>query len=139
MTPSELASTGKWRVNAHGATWVSSAYWGLKVNAGSGHAVMSDLLVEVNVRLPRDTSSAESELPREVARELRDESIALREQARLQAERARRNVPAARRLDLICGSCGYGVSVIRPPDRCPMPQRLGLRATSTSPGASVPE
>jgi rubrerythrin len=58
---------------------------------------------------------------RDVARELRDESAALRAQARLQADRARRNLdPAARRLELVCGGCGYGVSVERPPDRCPM-------------------
>ena len=58
---------------------------------------------------------------REVSRELREESTALREQAHLQAERARRNVdPDARRLDLVCDSCGYSISVVRPPDRCPM-------------------
>jgi rubrerythrin len=58
---------------------------------------------------------------REVSRELREESIALRGQARLQAERARRNLdPTVRRLELVCGGCGYGVSVERPPDRCPM-------------------
>jgi rubrerythrin len=58
---------------------------------------------------------------REVSSELREESLALRQQAQVQAERARRNLdPAARRLELVCGSCGYGVTVERPPDRCPM-------------------
>jgi rubrerythrin len=58
---------------------------------------------------------------REVARELREESSALREQARLQAERARRNHDTANRLlQLTCRSCGYGVSVACPPERCPM-------------------
>jgi rubrerythrin len=58
---------------------------------------------------------------REASRELQDESRALREQARLQAQRTRRNLdPTARRLQLVCGSCGYGISVERPPDRCPM-------------------
>jgi rubrerythrin len=82
-----------------------------------------DLLAEVNARV-RDlagSQSAGSKTAREVSRDLREESLALREQARLKAERARRNVdPAARRLELVCGSCGYGVSVARPPERCPM-------------------
>lgn len=61
------------------------------------------------------------QLTRELPAELREEAAALREQARLQAERAHRNLgSAARRLELVCGSCGYGVRVERPPERCPM-------------------
>ena len=58
---------------------------------------------------------------RELSHELRDEALALRQQAHLQVERARRNVdPTARRLELVCGSCGYGICVERPPKRCSM-------------------
>jgi rubrerythrin len=58
---------------------------------------------------------------RDVSRELREESSALREQAHVQTERARRNLAVAPRwLDRVCGSCGYGISVARLPDHCPM-------------------
>jgi rubrerythrin len=58
---------------------------------------------------------------REVSSELRRESEALREQARLQARRARRNLMnLTRPLDRVCAGCGYGISVERLPERCPM-------------------
>jgi predicted Zn-ribbon and HTH transcriptional regulator len=73
---------------------------------------------------------------REASRELSSEAVALRQQARLQAERARRNVDtAARRLELVCNTCGYGVRVERLPDRCPMCSASNWRPSRRPPSA----
>jgi hypothetical protein len=59
--------------------------------------------------------------------DLRNEARAVQAVSRLQIRRARHNVDVAealvaeRRLDLVCGTCGYGaVTVNKPPERCPM-------------------
>lgn len=74
------------------------------------------------------------------AEELRDDSAALRGEARHQARRAQRAVDAAAvRLALVCAGCGYGIAVDRPPERCPMcasaewrPAGRGIRRLSES-------
>ena len=55
------------------------------------------------------------------AKELRDDSAALRGEARHQARRARRAVEAAgARIALVCARCGFGAAIERAPERCPM-------------------
>jgi rubrerythrin len=104
--------------------------WDFRCECGTPecHEVVSLTVDEYELlRASRSPILAEGHEPsrirvaREVSRGLRDDAAALREQAHLQAERARRNLAIAPRwLDRVCGSCGYGISVKRLPDRCPM-------------------
>jgi hypothetical protein len=62
---------------------------------------------------------------REWARELREESLALRNQARHQVRRSHRlHIPHLPRFgpypERICAACGYGICVPDPPEDCPV-------------------
>lgn len=64
---------------------------------------------------------AAAALVRSISAQLREEATALRNQAEQQTRRAHRNrAAAARRIDLVCQTCGYDIWVDDPPPRCPV-------------------